>query len=51
MCLDHTIAQPKAGKDDGIESDEAEVLHFLQHHLHPDLESEYMNEDDPLVLW
>jgi hypothetical protein len=27
------------------------VLHFLQHHLHLDLKSEYMNEDDPLVLW
>jgi hypothetical protein len=26
-------------------------LHFLRHHLHLDLKSEYMTERDPLVLW
>jgi hypothetical protein len=49
-CLDHTIA-PEAGKDERTEPDEAEALHFLQHYLHPALKYEYMNEDDPLVLW
>ena len=48
---DHTIAQPEAGKDERTELDKAEVVHFLQHHLHLGLKSEYMNEDDPLVLW
>jgi hypothetical protein len=50
MCLDHIVAQPEAGKDECTEPDKAKTLHFLQHHLHPDLKSEYTNEDDPLVL-
>ena len=33
--------------DERTKPDKAKVLHFLQHHLHP----EYMTEDDPLVLW
>lgn len=27
------------------------ALHFLRHNLHEDLKSEYLMEDDPLVLW
>jgi hypothetical protein len=50
MCLDHIVAQPEAGKDERTKPDKAKTLHFLQHHLHPGLKSEYMNEDDPLVL-
>ncbi|XP_039827084.1 uncharacterized protein LOC120688775 [Panicum virgatum] len=51
MGLDHTIVQPEAGKDERTKPDKAKALHFLQHHLHPDLKSEYMTERDPLVLW
>jgi hypothetical protein len=51
MSLDHTIVQPKAGKDERTKPDKARALHFLRHHLHPDLKSEYMTERDPLVLW
>jgi hypothetical protein len=51
MSLDHTIVQPKAGKDEGTKPDKARALHFLRHHLHAVLKSEYMTERDPLVLW
>jgi hypothetical protein len=51
MSLDHTIVQPKVGKDERRKPDKARALHFLQHYLHPDLKSEYMMERDPLVLW
>jgi hypothetical protein len=26
------------------------ALHFIRHHLHPDLKNEYMMEEDPLAL-
>jgi hypothetical protein len=51
MSLDHTIVQPEAGKDECTKPDKAKALHFLRHHLHLDLKSEYMTERDPLVLW
>jgi hypothetical protein len=51
MSLDHTIVQHEAGKDEHTKPDKAKALHFLRHHLHPDLKSEYMTERDPLVLW
>jgi hypothetical protein len=51
MSLDHTIVQPEVGKDERTKRDKAKALHFLRHHLHPDLKSEYMTERDPLVLW
>ncbi|XP_071678850.1 uncharacterized protein [Lolium perenne] len=27
------------------------ALHFIRHHLHPDLKTEYLMEEDPLALW
>ena len=51
MGLDHTIVLPEAGKDEHTKPDKAGALHFLRHHLHPDLKSEYITERDPLVLW
>jgi hypothetical protein len=51
MSLDHTIVQPEAGKDERTKPDKARALHFLRHHLHPDLKSEYMTERDLLVQW
>ena len=27
------------------------TLHFLRHHLHPDLKNEYMMEENPQTLW
>jgi hypothetical protein len=27
------------------------ALHFIRHHLHPDLKNEYLMEEDPLALW
>ena len=27
------------------------ALHFLRHHLHPDLKNEYLMEEDPRALW
>jgi hypothetical protein len=51
MSLDHTIVHPEAGKDERTKPDKARALHFLRHHLHSDLKSEYMTERDPLVLW
>ena len=27
------------------------TLHFLRHHLHPDLKNEYMMEENPRTLW
>jgi hypothetical protein len=51
MSLDHTIVQPEAGKDERTKPDKARALHFLRHHLHLDMKSEYMTERDPLVLW
>jgi hypothetical protein len=49
MSLDHTIVQPEAGKDERTEPDKARALHFLRHHLHLDLKSEYMRERYPLM--
>jgi hypothetical protein len=37
MSLDHTIVQPKTGKDERTKPGKARALHFLRHHLHPDL--------------
>jgi hypothetical protein len=51
MSRDHTIVQPEADKDECTKPDKAKALHFLRHHLHQDLKSEYMTERDPLVLW
>lgn len=34
ICLDHTIVQPQAGKDERTKPGKAKALHFLQHHLH-----------------
>jgi hypothetical protein len=51
MSLDHTIVQHEADKDERTKPDKARALHFLRHHLQPDLKSEYMTERDPLVLW
>jgi hypothetical protein len=51
MSLDHTIVQPEVGKNKHTKPDKATMLHFLQHHLHPDLKFECMTERDPLVLW
>ena len=42
---------PKAGKDEGTKLVKASTLHFLRHHLHPDLKYEYMTDRNPLVLW
>jgi hypothetical protein len=49
MSLDHTIVQPEA-EDERTKPDKGRALHFLRHHLHPDLKSEYMTERDSLVL-
>ena len=27
------------------------TLHFLRHHLHPDLKNEYMMEENPRAVW
>ena len=27
------------------------ALHYIRHHLHPDLKTEYLMEEDPLALW
>jgi hypothetical protein len=51
MSLDHTIVEPEADKDERTKPDKAKALHYLQHHIHPDLKCEYMTEKDPLVLW
>jgi hypothetical protein len=50
MILDHTIVQPEAGNDERTKPDKAKELHYLRHHIHPDLKCEYMTERDPLVL-
>ena len=42
ISLDHTIMEPEAGKDERTKPNKAKVLHYLQHHLHPDLKYEYM---------
>ena len=49
-CLDYTIIQPEASNDEHTILDKAEALHSLQYHLHSDLKSEYINEDDLMVL-
>jgi len=49
-CLDHIIVRPEVGNNECTILDEVETLHILQHLLHSGLKSEYMNEDDPLVL-
>lgn len=51
MGLDHTIVLPEVGTVESTKAEKAKALHFLRHHLHPDLKSEYMTEKDPLVLW
>uniref|UniRef100_K3YLK5 Retrotransposon Copia-like N-terminal domain-containing protein n=1 Tax=Setaria italica TaxID=4555 RepID=K3YLK5_SETIT len=33
------------------EADKFRTLHFLRHHLHPNLKNEYFMEDDPKKLW
>jgi len=50
MGLDYTIVRPEASKDERTKQDK-KALHYLRHHLHPDLKFEYMTEKDPLVLW
>nr|AAT85780.1 zinc knuckle domain containing protein [Oryza sativa Japonica Group] len=49
--LDHTIVLPELGTVESTKAEKAKALHFLRHHLHPDLKSEYMTEKNPLVLW
>uniref|UniRef100_K4A1X9 Retrotransposon Copia-like N-terminal domain-containing protein n=1 Tax=Setaria italica TaxID=4555 RepID=K4A1X9_SETIT len=34
-----------------LETEKFRTLHFLRHHLHPDLKNEYLMEDDPKKLW
>jgi hypothetical protein len=51
MSLDYTIIEPEADKDERTKPDKAKALHYLWHHIHPDLKCEYMTENDPLVLW
>jgi hypothetical protein len=51
MSLDHAIVQLEAGNGEHTNPDKAKVFHFLRHHLHPDLKSEYMTERNKLVLW
>jgi hypothetical protein len=51
MSLDHTIVQPEAGNDERTKPNKAKALHYLWHHIHPDLKCEYMTEKDPFVLW
>uniref|UniRef100_K3ZZU1 Uncharacterized protein n=1 Tax=Setaria italica TaxID=4555 RepID=K3ZZU1_SETIT len=34
-----------------LEANKFRTLHFLRHHLHPNLKNEYMMEDDPKKLW
>jgi hypothetical protein len=51
MSLDHAIVQLEAGNGERTNPDKSKVFHFLQHHLHPDLKSEYMTERNKLVLW
>jgi hypothetical protein len=51
MSLDHTIVEPEADKVERTKPDKAKVLHYLRHHIHPDLKCEYMMEKDLLVLW
>jgi hypothetical protein len=50
MSLDHTIVQPEAGNDERTKPDKVNALHYLRHHIHPDLKCEYMTEKDPFVL-
>ncbi|KAG2577932.1 hypothetical protein PVAP13_6NG171600 [Panicum virgatum] len=50
-AIDIEIKLDEAGKDERTKPDKARTLHFLRHHLHLDLKSEYMTERDPLVLW
>jgi hypothetical protein len=51
MCLDHTIVEPEADKDERAKPDKAKALHYLRHNIHLDLKCEYMTEKNPLVLW
>src|SRR6266540_6750245 len=34
-----------------LDSAKYAALHFLRHHLHPDLKNKYLMEEDPRALW
>jgi hypothetical protein len=47
----HTIVQPEANNDERTKPNKAKALHYMQHHIHPDLKCEYMSKKDPMVSW
>ena len=49
--LGPTIITPPENAPQILEVAKCAALHFIRHHLHPDLKTEYMMEEDPLALW
>src|SRR5438128_1132321 len=46
-----TIYKPNQQGPPIPESAKYVALHFLRHHLHPDLKNKYLIEEDPRALW
>src|SRR5438128_1945580 len=46
-----TINEPNPQGPSIPESAKYATLHFLRHHLHPDLKNEYIIEENPRALW
>ena len=49
--LGSTIITPVEGAAEIPQAVKYGALSFIRHHLHPDLKTEYLMEEDPLALW
>ena len=49
--LNSAITTPAQGTASITDIIRYSALHFIRHHLHPDLKIEYMMEESPLTLW
>lgn len=49
--LNSAITTPAQGTSSITDITRYSALHFIRHHLHPDLKTEYLMEENPLTLW
>jgi hypothetical protein len=45
------LAEPEKGAQALQEKSKYEALYIIRNHIHPDLKSEYMMEENPHELW
>jgi hypothetical protein len=45
------LVEPEKGTQQFIEKSKYEALYIIRNHIHPDLKSEYMMDENPHELW